>query len=66
MCGDCHDKLHRRGEFLPHLTPKISRREAESKGLVSKIGLAETQYKPYENPRSTEDVVDEAFRDASV
>lgn len=39
VCMDCHARLHANDDYLPDLTPELSRSEAESRDLVSIIGL---------------------------
>ena len=48
MCSDCHSKLHSNKGFLPHLTPNLTRREAEEMDLVTEIGLKDTDHTPVE------------------
>lgn len=39
MCPDCHGRLHKDDDYLPGLTPFLSRTEAEDRGLVTIRGL---------------------------
>lgn len=48
MCNDCHEKLHRREDFLPHLTPDMKRRKAERDSYVTINGLVNTNFAPVE------------------
>lgn len=52
MCTSCHERLHREDEFLPNLTPKMGRKEAEAQRLVTVNGLAESPYEPVEDSES--------------
>ena len=46
MCQECHERLHRDPAFLPHLIPEMRRSKAEERGLISKLGLSDTEYEP--------------------
>lgn len=35
VCEYCHYKIHNDDEYMPELTPKLKRREAEDRGLIN-------------------------------
>jgi hypothetical protein len=39
LCSNCHARLHADEDYLPELTPDLSRGEAEARDLVTVFGL---------------------------